>query len=371
MKAFKYRIYPTKAQRTKLNRTLGLCCWVYNQTLGARKSAWEERRESLSWYDTKRMLPLWKEEKPVLKQVHSQVLQDVTQRVDLAFNAFFRRVKAGEEEPGYPKFKSWRYYDSFTYPQAGSAFKILNDGRLRLSKVGNVKIVLHRPVAGRIKTLTVKRDRLGKWYACFTCETESKPLPESPAVVGIDVGLTHFATLSTGEKIENPHFFKQEEKALKRARSQRDKAPKGSARRKQLSLRVSHIEQRITNRRTDFAHNLSRQLVDKYQVIVFEDLDIQGMQSGNWRSMNRSIADVAWARFIAFTEQKAKEAGRTVMRVDPKNTTQRCSGCGEIVPKDLSVRIHSCPHCGLVLDRDHNAALNILALGLQSIGSNP
>ena len=354
-----------------MRRTLSLCCWVWNQTLELRKTAWEQENRRVSFFESKRMLPVWKSEKPELKLVHSQVLQDISMRVDLAYQAFFRRVKEGTEDPGYPKFKSWRYYDSFTYPQAGTAFRILDNGKLRLSKIGDVKIVLHRPLEGRPKTLTIKRDRLGKWFASFACETEPEPLPATPLAIGIDMGLTYFATLSTGERIENPRFFKQDEEALKKARSQRDKAPKGSARRKQLSRRVNHIEQRIVNRRTDFAHKLSRQLVDKYQVIFFEDLEIKEMMDGNWRSMNRSIADVAWGRLMAFTEAKAAAAGRTVEKVPPRGTTQRCSGCGETVPKDLSDRIHDCPYCGLVLDRDHNAALNILALGLQRIGTNP
>ena len=366
MKTFRYRLYPTKAQQTRLNKTLNCCRRVYNQALAVRKDAWDNRQESISLYDTHKLLTGWKTDQPELREANAQVLQNACLRVDLAFQAFFRRVKTGAGKPGYPKFKSWRYYDSFTFPQGPpkGGFRLTDDGKLYLSKIGDVKIVLHRPLEGRPKTLTIKRDRLGKWYACFACETEPEPLPESPNVIGIDVGLTHFATLSTGEHIPNPRFFKQEEKALKKARSQRDKTPKGSARRKQLSRRVNHIEQRIANRRSDFAHKLSRQLVDKYQVIVFEDLDIQDMMNGNWRSMNRSIADVAWGRFIAFTEQKAKAAGRTVIKVPPRGTTQRCSRCGKIVLKDLSVRIHNCPHCGLKLDRDHNAALNILAHGL-------
>lgn len=373
MKTFRYRLYPTKAQQTRLDKTLGYCRRVYNQALAARRDVWNKHKESISLYDTHKLLTGWKTEQPELREANAQVLQNACVRVDLAFQAFFRRVKKGAEKPGYPKFKSWRYYDSFTFPQGPpkGGFRLTDDGKLYLSKIGDVKIVLHRPLEGKPKTLTIKRDRLGKWYACFACETEPEPLPGSPSVVGIDVGLTHFATLSTGEKIDNPRFFKQKEKVLKRARSQRDEALKGSARRKQLSRRANHIEQHITNRRADFAHKLSRQLVDEYQVIVFEDLNVQGMMNGNWRSMNRSIADVAWSQFITFTEQKAKAAGRTVIKVPPRGTTQRCSRCGKIVKKDLSVRVHDCPFCGLVLDRDHNAALNILARGLACVGSIP
>lgn len=370
-RTYKYRIHPSKAQITRFEKTLDLCRWVYNKTLETRKNAWEQDGISLSYLETKRMLPGWKESKPELKQVHSQVLQDVVQRVNLAYEAFFRRVKNGEEEPGYPKFKSWKYYDSFTYPQYGSAFYITDARKLHLSKIGDIEINLHRPIEGQTKTLTTKRSKLGKWYVCFSCVVEPKPLPGSTAVIGVDLGLLSFATLSNGEKIENPRFFKRDKKELSRMRSRRDKAPKGSQERRKLHRAVLHIEERIRNRRIDFAHKLSKDLVDRFQIIVFEDLNVKDMMSENWRSMNRSIADVAWARFVEFTQAKAEAAGRTVILVDPKNTTQECSQCHEIVPKTLSDRIHSCPHCGLTLDRDVNAARNILGRGLASIGSNP
>lgn len=367
-RTYKYRIHPSKAQITKFNETLGLCRWVYNKTLETRKNAWEQDGTNVGYLETKRMLPSWKEDKPELKQVHSQVLQDVVQRVNLAYEAFFRRVENGKEKPGYPKFKSWKYYDSFTYPQYGHAFYITDEGILHLSKIGDIEINLHRPIKGRNKTLTIKRSKLGKWYACFSCIVDSDPLPESVEVVGIDVGLSTFAALSNGEKIENPRFFKRDEKELNRMHSRRDKAPKGSQEREQLHRAVLHIEERIKDRRIDFAHKLSRELVDRFQIIVFEDLDVKEMMSENWCSMNRSIADVAWARFVEFTEAKAEVAGRTVILVDPKNTTQECSRCYKIVPKELSDRIHSCPHCGLEIDRDVNAALNILRRGLASVG---
>lgn len=370
-RTYRYRIHPTKAQATKLTGTLDLCRWVYNKTLETRKNAWEQEGTSLGYLETKKMLPQWKEDKPELKQVHSQVLQDVVQRVNLAYEAFFRRVKAGEDKPGYPKFQSWKYYDSFTYPQYGSAFYITDDGVLHLSKIGDIEINLHRPIEGPIKTLTIKCSKLGKWYACFSCIVDPDPLPETTSIVGVDMGLSSFATLSNGEKIPNPRFFKQDEKELNHMRSRQDKAPKGSQEWKKLHRAVLHIEERIKNRRNNFAHQESQKLVDRFQIVVFEDLDIKDMMSDNWKSMNRSISDVAWSRFIEFTRAKAEAAGRTVILVDPKNTTQECSQCHEIVPKTLSDRIHSCPHCGLEIDRDVNAALNVLARGLACIGSNP
>ena len=367
---FKYRLYPTKSQRTKMQTILDCCRWVYNKTLDLRKEAWEERQESLSLYDTNKMLPDWKKEHPWLKDGHAQTMQNAQVRLDLAFQAFFRRVKTGEK-PGYPRFRGKDRYDSFTYPQEKSNWRCLDDERVRLSKVGNVKIKMHRPLEGNIKTLTIKRDRLGNWWAAFSCEIEPEPLPPTPDVVGIDLGLTHFATFSTDEQIENPRFFRQDEKALAKAQRRLSRCEKGAPEYRKCKRVIQHIHQRIANRRSDFAHKLSRKLVNSFQIIAFEKLDIQDMQDGNWCNMNKSISDATWGQLVALTQCKAEWAGRTVVTVDPRNTTQMCSGCNQIVKKDLSVRVHDCPFCGLVLDRDHNAALNILARGLACVGSIP
>ena len=351
-----------------MQKALDACRWVYNEALATRKNAWEQEQHSVSHYDTIKMLPDWKHERPFLLDAYSQSLQDACTRVDLAFQAFFRRVKAGQT-PGYPRFRGRDRYDSFSFPQSG--FKLLDSGHLRLAKIGNVRIVLHRPVEGKVKCLTIRRDSLGNWYACFSCEVEPVPLPPSPKVVGIDVGLTHFATLSTGEHIPNPRFFRQDEVALAKAQRQLSECTKGTPEYRKRKRVIQHIHQRVANRRKDFAHKLSRRLVNEFQVIAFEDLDIQDMQDGNRRSMNKSIGDAAWGQLIRLTAEKAEWAVRSVILVDPHNTTQMCSGCGEIVPKGLSVRVHDCPHCGLKLNRDRNAALNILALGLQCLRADP
>jgi len=362
-KTFKYRLFPTKAQQTAMQKSLDACRWVYNKTLEVRRDAWQQRQESLSRYDTIRMLPSWKAGRSFLSDAYSQCLQEACTRVDLAFQHFFRRVKAGEK-PGYPRFKG-DWYKSFTYPQSG--FNLSDNSRLHLSKIGKVRIKIHRPIKGEVKALTIRRDVLGNWHACFSCEIDSEPLPPSPNVVGVDVGLTHFATLSTGEHISNPRFFRQDKKSLAKAQRRLSKYEKGTSEYHKQKRVIQHIHQRIANRRKDFAHQLSRRLVNEFQIIAFEDLHIQDMQNGNWRSMNKSITDAAWRQFVDFTAYKAEYAGRSSPRIKPRGTTQECSGCGEVVPKDLSVRIHNCPHCGLILDRDYNAAINILARGMASI----
>ena len=365
-KSFTYRIYLTNGQRRMLEQQLEECRWASNATLAARKRAYEERGESLRLYDTQAMLPVWKLTRPALKLVHSQVLQNISVRVDRAFHAFFRRVKAGAKKVGFPRFKGFGRYDSITYPQYGNGVRLEGE-RLMLSKVGAVHVVLHRPVEGTPKTVTLTRSRTGKWFACFSCETEAAPLPPTGNVVGVDVGLSSFATFSDGQKIDNPRFYRRDEADLKRVQRRKDAAKLAqdwTENTKQKGI-LARIHARIANRRSDFAHKRSRELINTYQVIVFEDL--APMEMGKSCGMRKSILDVAWTQFISMTVAKAAEAGRRVILVNPRNTTKLCSTCGELVPKTLSVRVHTCPHCGLVLDRDENAALNILQRGLQTL----
>jgi putative transposase len=364
VKTFKFRLYPTKAQCRAMTQSLDACRWVYNKTLEVRRDAWRERQESLSLYDTQKLLTQWKQEEPWLAMAYSQSLQNAQARVDLAFNAFFRRVRIGEK-PGYPRFHGADRYNSFTYPQSG--FKL--GERLYLSKVGQVKIRLHRPIEGKVKTLAIRRDALGNWWACFSCEVEPEPLPPTTNIVGIDLGLEKFATLSTGKTIDNPRFFRKDEKALAKAQRHLSKCEKGTPEYAKVQRVIQHIHQRIANRRKNFAHQQSRELVNEFQFIAFEDLSISNMLKNH--CLAKSISDAAWNQLVQYTVYKAEDAGRSVVLVDPRNTSKICSQCGSIVEKDLSVRTYSCPNCGLEIDRDLNASLNILARGLASVGSIP
>jgi putative transposase len=241
--------------------------------------------------------------------------------------------------------------------------------RLILSKIGAVKLVLHRPSEGTPKTVTLSRSATGKWYACISCATEAHPLEPTEQITGVDVGLRSFATLSNGEQIENPRFYRRDEADLKRVQKRKDAAKNvqnWDENRKQKAL-LGKIHERIGNRRADFAHKRSRALVNQYQVIVFEDLAPLDMGKRKGRGMRKSIRDVAWTQFISMTVAKAVDAGRTVVLVDPRNTSKMCSRCGELVQKTLSTRTHTCPACGLVLDRDMNAARTILHRSLQTL----
>ncbi len=359
-KAFKYRLYPTRQQRV-LAEHLEACRRLYNTLLCDRIQAYQEQGASLSLYDQHSKLPFLKTDWPPLAEVHSQVLQNVGVRVDLAFKAFFRRCKAGEK-PGFPRYKGAGRYDSITYPQAlGFA---LTAGRLRLGKVGLVRLRRHRPLAGIAKTCTVRRSTTGKWYATIVCAVAPAPLEPSREAVGLDVGLAPFVTLSSGEQIANPRFFRQEEQALAKAQRKLAKADQGTPKRTQARTVVARIHERIRFKRHDFAHQLVHRLINRYGILAIEDLTINGMVHNH--GLSKSIHDAAWSQFRQCLSYKAEEAGRILVAVNPAYTSQDCSQCGHRLRKSLGQRRHACPCCGLHLDRDENAARNILRLGLQS-----
>ena len=377
-KAFKYRLYPTRQQEQTLLWTLTRCRELYNAALQERRDAYRMAGVSIGCYDQITQLPAIKQERPEYANIHSQVLQDVLRRVDKAMQGFFRRVKLGQK-PGYPRFQGRNRYDSFTYPQAGFA---LAGNVLTLSKLGDIKVRLHRPIVGQVKTCIIKRDA-DQWYVCFSCEVEAESLPASDDAVGIDLGLLHFATLSTGETIENPRHYRRGQKKRELAQQKLARCKRGSHRRERARKVVARAHRKIRNQRRDFLHKAAHALVTRFGTLVFEDLQILNMSAApepkpdpekngaylpNGASakagLNQSILDAGWGQFQQFCVAKAASAGRRVLLVDPRYTSQRCSGCGAIVKKDLSERWHSC-ECGTELDRDHNAAINILRAGKQ------
>jgi putative transposase len=363
---FQYRLYPTKAQETTLQQTLDECRWLYNHLLAERTQAWEERRASLSLHEQITTLPHLKRDRPSLAAVHSQVLQNVAVRLDLAFKTFFRRVQA-EEEPGYPRFRGRGRYDSFCYPQSGFA---LRGTAVRLSKIGVVRLVLHRPIEGAIKTCCMRRSSTGKWFVAFACEVPDQAVLAAPEeAVGIDVGLASFATLSTGEQIANPRFFRRDEQDLARKQRRLAQAAKGTRARRQRRKVVARVHERIANRRRNFAHQQARRIVNRFQVIAVEDLAVHSMVHNH--CLAKSISDAAWVQFRTYLAYKAAWAGRQFVAVNPAHTSQECSSCGHRQKLALCERTYRCPRCGSVLDRDQNASLNILRLGRQSLGAMP
>src|SRR6266571_4703503 len=364
LKTGMYRIYPTKKQLHKLDETLEECRWLYNHLLEMRKTAYERDGISLTCFQQQYTFPVLKQERPSLKTVHSQVMQNVAVRVDLAFKAFYRRMREHAQDPGYPRFKGYGRYDSFTFPQSG--FSLTHDDRVTLSKIGSVKMVYHRPMKGKVKTCTVQRSSTGKWYVSFSCECEPERLPECPEQIGIDVGLKTFASLSNGEEIANPRFFRKEEKALAKVQRQHSKLAKGTPERRKHRQVVARVHERIAFRRDNFTHQESRQIVDRFGVICIEDLHVNRMVHNH--CLAKSIADAAWSGFFEKLFVKAEEAGRTAIKVNPAYTSQDCSRCHHRQKMPLSARVYHCPCCLLAIDRDLNAALNIKAVGLHSVG---
>lgn len=377
-KTYKFRLYPTKKQVEKLQWTLDRCRELYNAALQERKEIYKYTGKGTTYNQQAMQLPEIKEIREEYKDINAQALQDVLKRVDKAYKRFFRRVQSGEKKPGYPRFQGRKRYDSFTYPQADyhGCTKIENK-KLFLSKIGYLKIKLHRQIEGKIKTCTIKCD--GQyWYACFSCEVETQSkLPYTDDTIGIDLGLLHFATLSTGDTIENPCYYRKSEKKLAKAQRALARKKRKSNRHKKAVQRVSKAYHKVRNQRQNFLHQQSRQLVNTYETIVFEDLapskmskapatkqDENGKYLPNGASqkagLNKSIRDAGWSYFVTMCEYKAEWAGTTVVRVDPYKTSQVCSSCGIEGPhKDLSERTHTCTNCGVVFDRDHNAAINI------------
>ncbi len=364
-KSFQFRLRPTKAQAKLLQAQLDECRWLYNELLSQRKIAYEELETSLSKYQQLMFLPILKEERATLKTVHSQVLQNIVDRLDKSFQSFFRRCKSGEK-PGFPRFRGAHRYDSFCYPQSGFA---LLGKEIVLSKIGHIRIKMHRDIEGEIKTCTIKKTASGEWNITLSCEVAAAPLEPKTEAIAIDVGIESFATFSNGQKIENPRFFRNGEKALAKAQRKLSKLEKGSKERRKAGKTFAKIHERIKNQRKDFCHKETRKIVDQYQYICVEDLDIKQMVESS--HFAKSIMDASWNQFRQFLTYKAAEAGRKLGVVNPAYTSQICSQCRHLEPKNLTNREHKCSRCGYTAHRDLNAAKNILALGLDGLGEIP
>lgn len=305
------------------------------------------------------LLPQYKKENPEYKQVSSQTLQNVLERLDLAYKAFYRRIKSGEKA-GFPRFKGFNRYDSFLLKNTGWRL----DGRILIIRhIGQFKIKLSRMIEGDIKTISVRRTTTGEWYACFSCDNVPvNILPENNEIVGLDVGIKSFLTDSKGNKAENPKYLKHSLKELRIKQRKLARAKRGSNRRKKTKLQVAKCHDRITNQRQDYLHKVSHEYVSKYGTIVVEKLNVKGMVRNH--KLARDITDASWGIFVELLSYKAEEAGRKLIQVNPRNTSKTCSHCGAINTElKLSDREWVCMNCGTFHDRDINAAKNIERLG--------
>jgi putative transposase len=358
-KTFKYKLLPTPEQEQTMAFVLRRCRELYNAALQERRDAWQKCRKRITCTHQSTELPAIKEVRPEYHDIHSQVLQDVLTRLDRAFQAFFRRVAAGEQ-PGYPRFQGQRRFNSFTYKQFGNG-ATLDNGLLVLSKIGRIAIRWSRPLQGTVKTVTITHEADG-WYCCFSCaEVPILPLPRTGRETGIDVGLKVFLITAEGEPVENPRHYRRAERELKKAQRRVSRRKKDSTRRRTAVQLLARKHQKVRRQRNDFHHKTALDLVRAYDIIYLEDLRVANMVRNH--HLAKSISDAGWAQFRSILEGKAACAGRRVIAVPAASTSQDCSGCGARVEKSLSVRTHVCTSCGLILDRDQNAAKNIQRAG--------
>ena len=355
-----------------MSDTIETCCYLWNVALADRKGAWEYKKLSTTYEDQCLMLTVEAKNDERLGALYSQTGQDVLHRLDRAFEAFF------EHRSSYPRFKKYRESGSFTYPQAynGSVKLDVRRKRIYLSKVGNVKIVAHRPTpnSGRLKTCTIERESNGNWYASLVFGDDAVPLqgvqvPASwKAPVGIDLGLKALITTSDGERVEPPKLLRKAERRLKRLQKSLSNKQNGSKNREKARRLLAIQHSRVSNQRSDFNHKLSNELVRKHDLVVFEDLRIRNMVRNH--ALAKSIHDAAWGQLVAFAKYKAARCGKTLEKVPAPYTTQECYFCGALNPVPLDVREFECVRCHRVLDRDVNAGRIVLKRGIVQVGQH-
>jgi putative transposase len=357
---YEFRLYPSRKQIGRFYNQFNLSCKMYNLLLTITKDAYKANGKHLTKVDLNNTIKKLKDFDTNFKGIHSQVLQNCSDRLSKAFQNFFRRVKERKtgkyNKVGFPRYKN--RVKSITYPQSG--FKYISDKKLYISKIGNVPIVLHRLLKGTVKTMTVKRAKSGKWFVVFSCELEPHlvPHPFPDRTVGIDVGLESFATLSDGTIIENPRYLIKSENKLKRLQKRLSRKKKCSRNRGKAIHKLAIQHETVAHQRKDFLHKTSHFIANHYNTVAVENLNINGMLKNH--HLAKHIQDASWGTFLRMNCYKAESAGGRFVVGDPfEPTSQKCSGCGAYVQKSLGVRIHKCPVCGLSLHRDLNAAINI------------
>lgn len=362
LRAYKYRMYPSREQVTLLMQHIHACRFVYNHSLEQKIRAYEQKGQKLSCFDLNSRLPALKEEHPWLKEVNSQSLQNANKNLDNAFTRFFRGKK------GFPRFKSKKNpVQSFQVPQH---YRVdFEQNRIRFPKIGEVKTVFHRAFTGTMKYATVSVTSTGKWFVSILVD-DGMPTPEpaplsQDTTLGIDVGLTDFATFSTGEKINNPGFLKNSLQRLKVLQRRVSRKVKGSKNQKKAIQKLARCHEKVANQRNDFLHKLSFRVVSENQAIAVESLNVAGMQKNH--CLAQSISDVSWSSFFTMLEYKCLQRGKTLLKIGRFEPSSKiCNRCGYL-NRDLrlSDREWTCPDCGIVHDRDINAAINIKKFALQ------
>lgn len=351
-RTFKYRLYPTKSQQNIIMQQLETARWLYNELLGIKIETYNHTGNSISKYDLNKDITYLK---PYIRNdnLHSQVKQNISDRIDKAFKNMFCRIKRGEK-PGFPRYKGKYQYKTLTYPQSG--FKL--NKKLFLSKIGDVKITQHRPIQGTIKTLSIKKTKTNKYYAVFSCIVDVEPKKPNNKTIGIDVGLTHFLTTDKGIKIDNPKYYRKAEEKLAFLQREHAKKKKGSKNRNKSRIKVALLHETIANQRTDFLHKISYQITNNFGRIGIEDLNVKGMVRNH--HLAKSILDAGWSILTYQLHYKAENAGSEVneaKRFFP--SSKLCNVCGAKQDMPLHIRTFKCNNCGNIEDRDTNAAINL------------
>lgn len=367
LRTYKYRLYPRNAQAQQLNFLLWQGRKVYNAALEQRIEVYRDTGESVTYpQQWTHFRDLRRENPDTLGQLNATSMQQLLRRLDKAFSAFFRRLKAGET-PGFPRFKGRYRFNSLEY-RYGDGCKLRFGERVMLyvQNAGEIKVKYHRDLPDDviIKHVIIKRS-VGKWYVCLQVELPAPVAGPHPGpAVGIDMGLHNLLALSDGRTVDNPRWLRISLAKLRVAQRRMARRAKGSRRRRKAAEQVARLHEHIANQRRAFWHKLTRQLVDDYGLIALEDLTLKFMTANHHLAL--SAHDAGLGEFQQLLAYKAESAGTQVVTVNPAYTSQMCSGCGVMVAKDLSVRVHHCPHCGFTLDRDVNAARNVLSLAVES-----
>ena len=356
LKAYKYRIYPNKGQQEYFAKTFGCTRFIYNKMLGDRIEHYKTTGENLKVTPAQ-----YKTEFPWLKEVDSLALANAQLNLDKAYKNFFR-----DKSVGFPKFKSKKtnYHSFTTNNQKGTVY--IENGYIKIPKLKSmIKIKQHRQFEGLIKSCTISQTPSGKYFISILVDTEIVELPKVETKIGIDLGIKEFAICSNGDKYENPKHLRKSEKRLKKLQKDLSRKKKGSNNRKKARIKVAKLHEKIANQRKDFLHKLSTQLINENQVLVIEDLKIKNLLKNH--KLAKAISEVSWSEFRTMLEYKADWYGREVI-IAPSNyaSSQLCSSCGNksSQTKDLSCRIYVCPECGMTMDRDINAAKNLLKLAM-------